>query len=1020
VVQLAPKNKLNSIGFLSKVSYNGPNEFLKSLSIGKEVTAVVSGYCSKSTTTLPKKTPLLVFPEEVFVKPRSNSVISNSSDDDSTLKRGSVVEGVISDITRTSVKVTLATNPQSHTNVLASVFLTDLIDLNEDNSKKNVLLHMRSLDIGTKITAKCLWVADQSISGNTIAQLTTRPSELESSSLAKRYSWKDISQILTSKQIFGVVLEILETGAWVAISPTLKGFVYATNCSHDDDIDLLNDQGVAGVLQLGQVVACKVLSFDNDQHHLELSLRASDLLTEASNAYPVGSIVVGQALALNSRSRLKVSNAPAINLQVSKNSYGRVCVTHLTDRDHWVDVPFGRKTSKKEKKGMDSILPGKFVRCCVLSHKNGQLDLSMRSSLVFAAEKNSGGSGTKWLDNLLKSDDLDQFKSGDITKGYVVKTVKQGCFVRMSPSVIARVMISNLSDSFIKHADKVFYPSKLVVGKILTLDTKSRRMELTLKNSAVKVRKEKPEEAGRLTFNSIKVDQILEATVSKVESYGVFVKFINSGTPGISALCHISEATDKFVKKLSKLFSVGDLVKSKVVKIDRKSKNISISLKPSNFADIEEGDDTPDAPKGEHVGFSSSSEEEDGSSSDDGSDSEEDDSGDEEPSVSGNKFEKTDSSVAKEASGSESSDSDSSSNSDSDEGSDMETESSEKKTSGFSFKGFQGFAGLGKRDSDSESSDSESDSDGEGNKRKKARSSRKKARSRRQEEAAIVAQEEALLDGNVIPESVSDFERLVISSPNSSFAWIKYMAFQLSLTEIDLARGIAERALKKINYREGEEKLNVWLAYLNLEYKYGVDSTFNTLFKRAVQVNDPITIYLRMAKIYTEGGDAERAMSMYTRAMKKYGSKSTALYADYGLFAIQTGNKYIQFRSILGEALKRLPDREHISLITKFAIMEFKHGSAERGRTIFEEVVGNYPKRVDVWNMYLDQEVSLNTASGDIKRVRKLFDRVVSMKFSSKKMKFLFKKYLQFEQVNGTADGEEKVKDLARSWVESQ
>ena len=100
--------------------------------------------------------------------------------------------------------------------------------------------------------------------------------------------------------------------------------------------------------------------------------------------------------------------------------------------------------------------------------------------------------------------------------------------------------------------------------------------------------------------------------------------------------------------------------------------------------------------------------------------------------------------------------------------------------------------------------------------------------------------------------------------------------------------------------------------------------------------------------------------------------------------------------------------------------MEFKYGSAERGRTIFEELVGNYPKRMDVWNMYLDQEIRLNTEKGDLKRVRRLFDRVISMKFSSKKMKFIFKKYLQFEQLNGTEDGEENVKKMAREWGESQ
>jgi len=51
------------------------------------------------------------------------------------------------------------------------------------------------------------------------------------------------------------------------------------------------------------------------------------------------------------------------------------------------------------------------------------------------------------------------------------------------------------------------------------------------------------------------------------------------------------------------------------------------------------------------------------------------------------------------------------------------------------------------------------------------------------------------------PESAEDFERLVMGEPNSSMVWIQYMAFLISLGEIEKARGIAERGLATINYR---------------------------------------------------------------------------------------------------------------------------------------------------------------------------------------------------------------------------
>ncbi len=39
---------------------------------------------------------------------------------------------------------------------------------------------------------------------------------------------------------------------------------------------------------------------------------------------------------------------------------------------------------------------------------------------------------------------------------------------------------------------------------------------------------------------------------------------------------------------------------------------------------------------------------------------------------------------------------------------------------------------------------------------------------------------------------------------------------------------------------------------------------------------------------------------------------------------------------------------------------------AERGRSLFEGVLRNYPKRLDLWSVYLDQEI----AAGEQQRIR--------------------------------------------------
>ncbi|KAG8718428.1 rRNA biogenesis protein rrp5 [Ceratobasidium sp. 394] len=57
------------------------------------------------------------------------------------------------------------------------------------------------------------------------------------------------------------------------------------------------------------------------------------------------------------------------------------------------------------------------------------------------------------------------------------------------------------------------------------------------------------------------------------------------------------------------------------------------------------------------------------------------------------------------------------------------------------------------------------------------------------------------------------------------------MSFQLQLSEVDKAREIGRRALQTTNYREEQEKLNVWIALLNLENQFGTDDSLEVLFQ---------------------------------------------------------------------------------------------------------------------------------------------------------------------------------------------
>lgn len=52
--------------------------------------------------------------------------------------------------------------------------------------------------------------------------------------------------------------------------------------------------------------------------------------------------------------------------------------------------------------------------------------------------------------------------------------------------------------------------------------------------------------------------------------------------------------------------------------------------------------------------------------------------------------------------------------------------------------------------------------------------------------------------------------------------------------------------------REEQEKLNVWVALLNLENMYGSQESLTKVFERAVQYNEPLKVFLHLADIYTK------------------------------------------------------------------------------------------------------------------------------------------------------------------------
>ena len=79
-------------------------------------------------------------------------------------------------------------------------------------------------------------------------------------------------------------------------------------------------------------------------------------------------------------------------------------------------------------------------------------------------------------------------------------------------------------------------------------------------------------------IKDLKVGMILNGTVRNIMDFGMFVD-INVHQDG---LVHISEVSNSYVKNISSLYSINDIVKVKVIGVDVNKKRISLSIKQAN------------------------------------------------------------------------------------------------------------------------------------------------------------------------------------------------------------------------------------------------------------------------------------------------------------------------------------------------------------------------------------------------------------------------------------------------------
>ena len=700
---------------------------------------------------------------------------------------------------------------------------------------------------------------------------------------------EDYAHMKIGSEQTAFVTNISGDSVWVNISPLVRGRISLLELKTPDTKQY----------PLGSALKCTVISCD-EANNLILSERHSEPVVADINS-----------LKLDSVHDVLITRVTESGLyaQISPTLAGRISLTDISGDFEEVPVKNFKRNQivKATVKSID--IPNKRVL------------LSLRSSEGKDPEINS----------------VSDLKVGQKCRGYIKNVADHGLFVELGRTVVGRVKITNVSDAFIKDWKAGFQVDQLVSGTVIAIDQENKRVEFSLKKGAAE---------GADSLASMSDGQIVEGSIRKIEAYGVYVNI--KGT-NLSGLCHVSEIADKQVKDISSIYSIGDIVKAKILSINREKRRIALGLKSSYFRDEEEEEDEEMAfeEEGEDdiVSLESEEEEEEGLSLD----------GD---------------AVAERESEAE------------------DEEESDAEGPAFDWTADSVFAPI-------EEVESESELEPEIKPKKKTKKS--------YDDTPIEAK---------APESVPDFERLILGNPDSSAVWIQFMAFHMQSSDLTKAREVAERALKTINYRQEAEKLNVWMAYLNLENNFGTPESLDAVFKRSCEYNEPREMYSRLVGTYIRSGKTKEADATYAKMLKKF-SQNPKVWVEYATWL--AGHDLDKSRDLLPRALSTLPKSEHISIVQKFGQLEFRKGDPERGRTLFEGLLSNYPKRLDIWNVLIDME----STHKNMPAIRQLFNRILATKLSQSKAKSVFKKWLKLEKENGTEDDQSVVTARAQEYVKT-
>ena len=335
-----------------------------------------------------------------------------------------------------------------------------------------------------------------------------------------------LSTLEEGQTVQGVVKNITEYGVFIDLGG-LDGLLHIT------DMSWKRIKHPKEMVQLGDELTLKVLSFDRNEKKVSLGLKqlVEDPWSNISEKYPEGQKLTGKVTNL-------VDYGAFVELEAGVEG-----LVHISEMS-W---------TRKLRHPSQMVRPGDEVDVVILGVDVDRKRISLGMKQV---------APNPW--------DLvaEKYPEGTILEASVKNITEFGLFIGIEDGIDGLIHVSDLSwTKKIRHPNELYKVGDVVRAKVLTVDKENEKFTLGIKQLADDPWLDVP--------NRYPVGTMLTGTITNITDFGLFVEV----EEGIEGLVHVSEMSKKKIKSPKEAFNEGDAIEAKVIHVSADERRLGLSLK---------------------------------------------------------------------------------------------------------------------------------------------------------------------------------------------------------------------------------------------------------------------------------------------------------------------------------------------------------------------------------------------------------------------------------------------------------